>query len=83
MSSSVLLLVPTTNARSRADISYKTIILVRAMIFPSLTFALNAHTSVNFAYSLDLGQNAQDGVVNPQTREYHRELFSLGALLKF
>jgi hypothetical protein len=48
-----------------------------------LTYAINSHASLNLAYSLDLGQNFQDGITNPETREYTRNLFSLGALLKF
>jgi len=47
------------------------------------TYAFTKHLSANLAYSLDLGRNAQDGIANPQTREYNRNLISLGVLLKF
>jgi hypothetical protein len=49
----------------------------------TLSYSLSAHASLSIAYSLDLGRNAEDGVVNPQTREYDRNTISLGALLKF
>jgi len=48
-----------------------------------LAYAINAHTSFNLAYALDLGRNALDSVINPETREYHRNVISLGVLLKF
>lgn len=48
-----------------------------------LGYALNAHASVNLAYALDLGRNAQDGIVNPDTRDFDHQLVSLAALFKF
>lgn len=48
-----------------------------------LTYACNSFFSVNAAYNVDLGRNQQEGVVNPQNREFERHLVSLGALFKF
>jgi len=48
-----------------------------------LGYAFNSHASVNLAYALNLGRNAQDDIVNPQTRDYSQQLISLGALFKF
>ena len=48
-----------------------------------LGYAFNTHASVNLAYALDLGRNAQDGIVNPDTRDYDHQLVSLAALFKF
>jgi len=49
----------------------------------ALGYAFNAHASVNLAYALDLGRNAQDGIANPDTRDYDHQLVSLAALFKF
>ena len=49
----------------------------------TLGYAFNAHASLNLAYALDLGRNAQDGIVNPDTRDYDHQLVSLAALFKF
>jgi hypothetical protein len=49
----------------------------------ALGYAFNAHASVSLAYALDLGRNAQDGIVNPDTRDYDHQLVSLAALFKF
>jgi len=46
-------------------------------------YAFNSHASLNLAYALNLGRNAQDGVMNPQTRDYEEQLVSLAALFKF
>ena len=48
-----------------------------------VNYTFNTHISANLAYSRDMGRNTQDGVVNQQTREYDRDLVSLGAILKF
>jgi hypothetical protein len=48
-----------------------------------LGYAVNANLSLNAAYSLDLGRNAQDNITNPQTREYDHQLLSLGAKYGF
>ena len=48
-----------------------------------LGYAVNANLSVNAAYSVDLGRNAQDNITNPQTREYDHHLLSLGAKYGF
>ena len=48
-----------------------------------LLYALNPHLSLSLGYSADLGRNAEDGIPNPETREYNRHLVSGGALLKF
>ena len=47
------------------------------------SYTFSTHLSANLTYSLDLGRNAQDGIVNPQTREYNRNLISGSVLLKF
>ena len=49
----------------------------------ALGYAFNTHISVSLAYALDLGRNAQDGIPNPQTRDFDRQLVSLAALFKF
>ena len=48
-----------------------------------LGYAFNPHVSVNLAYTLELGRNAADDVVNDLTREFNRDLFSLGAAVRF
>lgn len=48
-----------------------------------LGYALNTHVSLSCAYQLDLGRNAQDNIPNPETREYERNLVTLGAQCKF
>ena len=47
-----------------------------------LTYAFNSHVSVNLAYSSDLGRNVQENI-DAQTRDFNRNLVSLGANLKF
>ncbi len=49
----------------------------------ALGYAFNPHASVNLAYVLNLGRNAQDNIVNPQTRDYDQQVVSLAALFKF
>jgi hypothetical protein len=49
----------------------------------SLRYAFNSVMSAELAYSMDLGVNQQDKVVNPQNREYERHLVSMGVQLKF
>jgi len=48
-----------------------------------LTYAFSSNLSATLAYSVDLGRNAQDEIVHPQTREFERHLVSLGMLFKF
>jgi hypothetical protein len=48
-----------------------------------LTYNFNTHLVANVAYALNLGRNAQENVVDPQTREYNQNLVSMGLLLKF
>lgn len=49
----------------------------------SLGYSFNAHIGANLTYTFNAGRNAQDGVVNPQTRGFTQNLISIGALLKF
>jgi hypothetical protein len=49
----------------------------------SLGYALNPHVSFSLAWQVDLGQNAQDNVTNPNTRDYERNLVSAGARCQF
>lgn len=49
----------------------------------AVAYALNPHVSVNAGYSADLGRNAQPDVIDPQNREYNRNLFTLGTTIKF
>jgi hypothetical protein len=51
-------------------------------VLAGATYAFSTHLSANFAYSLDLGRNGQEGIANPQTREYNRNLFLLSLVLK-
>jgi hypothetical protein len=51
-------------------------------VLAGATYTISTHLSANFAYSLDLGRNGQDGIANPQTREYNRNLFSLSFVLR-
>jgi opacity protein-like surface antigen len=48
-----------------------------------LGYALSSHASVNLTYALDLGRNDEDNVENPSTRNYERQVVSLGATVKF
>jgi hypothetical protein len=48
-----------------------------------LGYAFNRHLSVNLGWSLELGRNAQEGIVNESVREFSRNLVSLGAVMKF
>lgn len=48
-----------------------------------VTYAFTSFLSANLTYNVDLGRNFQDGVVNPQNREFDRHLVSLGMLVKF
>lgn len=47
------------------------------------TYALNSHASITAGYSLDLGRNAQQNLIHGGSREFDRNLASLGATLKF
>lgn len=46
-------------------------------------FAFNRHFSASLSYSADLGRNELDGVANPGTRDFDRQLVSLAAQFKF
>lgn len=46
-------------------------------------YAILPHATLNLAYTVDLGRNYQDGVANPQPREFNRQVISLGAVFKF
>ena len=48
-----------------------------------LGYSFNAHISANLAYEFDAGHNGLDGVENPSTRAFDRNLISLGMLVKF
>ena len=48
-----------------------------------LAYAVNSHVSLNAACNFDWGRNLQDGIENPQNREFDHHLFSLGAQFKF
>lgn len=47
------------------------------------SYTINTHASVNLAYSLDLGRNTEDRAPHRSSREFERNLVSLGATLKF
>lgn len=49
----------------------------------SASYKVNANLGITAGYSYDLGRNEQDGVVNPQLREFDRSIFALGATYKF
>jgi hypothetical protein len=53
------------------------------VVTTGLVYAINRHFSVNLAYTLDLGRNAMDGIVDESTREFSQNIVSLGALVKF
>lgn len=46
------------------------------------TYVFNAHASANIGYSLDLGRNDFDHVKNAETRNFTRNIFSVGATFK-
>jgi len=48
-----------------------------------LRYAFTSNLSAEVTYALNLGRNAQDGVTNPQYREFDENLVSLGAVFKF
>jgi hypothetical protein len=48
-----------------------------------LTYAVNSHLSLNAGCAFDWGRNLEDGIENPQNREFDHQLFSLGAVCKF
>ena len=53
------------------------------MLTTGLAYAINSHLSVSLGYTLELGRNAQNDIVNESTREFTRNVVSLGALVKF
>lgn len=46
-------------------------------------YDFNRHVSLNLAYALELGRNAQDAIANDSTREFEHNLLTLGATVKF
>jgi opacity protein-like surface antigen len=46
-------------------------------------YAFTPNLSAELTYALNLGRNVQDGVTNPQYREFDENLVSLGAVFKF
>jgi opacity protein-like surface antigen len=52
-------------------------------IATGVKYAFNTHLSADLNYSVDLGRNMQDNIVNPQNREFNHHLVSLGLQLKF
>ena len=48
-----------------------------------LTYSFNAHISFNLSYEFNAGRNGLDGVANPSTRAFDRNLISFGVLAKF
>jgi len=48
-----------------------------------LGYILNPHVSFSLAYTLDLGRNNVDSVVNESTRAFSRNLIAIGALMSF
>jgi hypothetical protein len=48
-----------------------------------LSYAFNSYASVSLAYEANLGRNSQEGIVNEATREFDRNIVSLGLNLKF
>ena len=48
-----------------------------------LAYAVNSHLSLTAACCFILGRNAQNGIVNPASREFDQQLFSLSAQCKF
>jgi outer membrane protein assembly factor BamA len=62
-------------ASKRDDLQYT--------VSTGLGYAFNTHASVNLTYAANFGRNAQNGITNPQTRDYDEQLISLAALFKF
>jgi len=48
-----------------------------------LSYAYNSHISISLAGALNWGRNAENGVTNPQNREFDQQLISLGTQWKF
>ena len=59
---------------NRVDLQYA--------LYETLHYAINPHWSLELAYTAEFGRNDAD-IANPQTREYNRNLVSLGAQYKF
>ncbi|MCX6894469.1 MAG: hypothetical protein NTZ16_02980 [Verrucomicrobia bacterium] len=51
-------------------------------VYEALHYAINPHWSLEFAYTAEFGRNDAD-IANASTREYNRNLVSLGAQYKF
>ena len=47
------------------------------------SYAFNSNASINAGYSYEFGRNFQPGVVNEWTREFDRNLVTIGATFKF
>ena len=47
------------------------------------SYAVNDHASLALSYSHDFGRSMEDGVTNPSTRAFERDLVSVGALVSF
>ena len=47
----------------------------------SLAYAANAHLTFIASYTADFGRNGEEEVLHPETREFNRNLFSLGCTL--
>ena len=47
------------------------------------TYTLSSHVTVNASWTLDFGRNAEDNLANAQTREFDRQLVSIGTQIKF
>jgi hypothetical protein len=52
-------------------------------VIAGLNYAFSSHFSASLGYQLDLGRNGEASVTYPQTRDYNRNLFSCGLLMKF
>jgi len=51
-------------------------------LYAGVKYAVNANTSVNLGYAHDVGRNGVDGLIDEQTREFTRTIFSLSATRK-
>lgn len=48
-----------------------------------LGYVINTHVNVSLGYTLELGRNAVDNLPNEQTREFNRDMGTIGAMFKF
>lgn len=56
---------------------------VEYSLIAGVQYAWNAHLSSDISYSYDVGNNAEQNVVNSQTRDFSRQLISLRVQYKF